>query len=147
MFTVSDLVLSATEVAVMMAVWAAAVAAGAVKVAEDVAWLEREPTLVLHVTPALLESLVTVAVTVVVSVASTVVEAAETETLLGAFAHPERNMRAREAVATRLARALSLNGERTLLFRNMDILRNMNRTVRERLIRAGAQAVCSAFPF
>jgi hypothetical protein len=80
-----------------------------VKVAEVVVWLERVPTFVLNVTPALLESLVTVAETVVVSVGSTVFEAAETATLLGGCTHPERKMRAREAVATRPATALSLN--------------------------------------
>jgi hypothetical protein len=76
--------------------------------------LERvPPPLTLQETPALFESLVTVAVTVVVSVGSTVAEAAETVTLLGGLAHPERPMRAKDAIATIPASTLSLRVART----------------------------------
>jgi hypothetical protein len=69
--TVPDLVVSATEVAVMVTVCADEVAAGAVKVAEVVVVFDSAPPpLTVQVTPSgvpfVLESLVTVAVSVVV---------------------------------------------------------------------------------
>jgi hypothetical protein len=57
------------------------VAAGAVKVADVVVVFDRVPALALQVTPAALRSLVTVAVSVTVSVPSTVVADAVTATL------------------------------------------------------------------
>jgi hypothetical protein len=95
------------------------VAAGAVKVAALVVWLERAPPpLTLHVTPALFESLVTLAVRVVVSLGSTVLAAAETETLLDEPPppplpplfppHPERPIIAKNVTATNPANAVVL---------------------------------------
>ena len=66
------------------------------------------PPLTLHVTPLLPESFVTVAVRVVVSLGSTVVAAADTVTLLGGLAHPERPTRARNVTATSQVDALVL---------------------------------------
>jgi hypothetical protein len=65
------LVVSATEVAVMVIVCAEVVAVGAVKVAEVVVSLESVPALTLQVTPALFLSLATVAMSVIAFVPST----------------------------------------------------------------------------
>jgi hypothetical protein len=86
------LVVSATEVAVTVAVCAELVAAGAVKVAPVVDVLESvPPPLTVQVTPALFRSLVTVADSVVESVPSTVVADAVTATLT--FACPPQPIR------------------------------------------------------
>ena len=78
-----DWVLSATEVAVRVTVCAEAVAAGAVNVGAEAVKLESEPSEgAVQVTPALLLSLATVAVTVTASFPSTVVAGALTETLI-----------------------------------------------------------------
>jgi hypothetical protein len=70
------LVVSATEVAVIVIVCKELVASGAVNVAEVVVVFDRLPALVLQVTPAEFRSLVTAAVRVVVSVPSTLVAVA-----------------------------------------------------------------------
>jgi hypothetical protein len=86
------LVVSPFEVAVTVIVFAELEAAGAVKVAEVVVSLESVPALTLQVTPALFLSLVTVAVSVVVSVPSTVDTEAFTETTGEELPpHPERS--------------------------------------------------------
>jgi hypothetical protein len=86
--TVPVFVASATEVAVTVIDCAELVAAGAVYVAELVVSLDSDPPpLTLQVTPALFLSLAIVAVSVVVSVPSTVVAAAVTVTLRG-FEYP-----------------------------------------------------------
>src|ERR1039458_7451253 len=85
--TVLDLVLSATEVAVRVTDCAEAVATGAVNVGAETVKLESEPSEgAVQVTPALLLSLATVAVTETVSFPSTVVTGAVTETLIALIA-------------------------------------------------------------
>lgn len=81
MVAVLDLLVSATEVAVIVTVCEELVAAGAVNVAEVVVSLDKVPALALQVTPAEFLSWLTVAVRVVVSVPSTVLAAAVTATL------------------------------------------------------------------
>jgi hypothetical protein len=81
MVALADLVVSATEVAVTVTESAEAEGAGAVKVAAVVVVLESvPPPLTVQVTPALFWSLLTVALSVVVSPPSTVLAAAVTET-------------------------------------------------------------------
>jgi hypothetical protein len=80
MVTVPVLVLSATEVAVIVIDCGELVAAGAVNVADVVVVFDRVPAEAVQATPAVLRSFVTVAVRVVVSVPSTVVAAAVTVT-------------------------------------------------------------------
>jgi hypothetical protein len=109
---------SATEVAVTVTVCGELVAAGAVKVAEVVVVLERAPPpLTVHVTPSgvlpVFLSLVTVAVSVTVSVASTVVAEATTATLGGLELPPHPN---------RLKAATIATPERTSLFKNIETL-------------------------
>jgi len=78
-----DWVLSATEVAVRVTVCAEAVAAGAVNVGAEAVKLESEPIVgAVQVTPALLLSLATVAVSSSASFPSTIVAGALTETLI-----------------------------------------------------------------
>ena len=76
MVAVPVLVVSATEVAVIVMVCEVLVAAGAVNVAEVAVVFDRVPADAVQVTPAEFRSLVTAAVKVVVSDQSTVVEAA-----------------------------------------------------------------------
>ena len=73
--------LSALDVAVIVTVCIALVAAGAVNVADVAVWLESDPVDVLQLTPA--ELFVTVALRVVVSVPSTVLALAFTVTVPG----------------------------------------------------------------
>jgi hypothetical protein len=89
MVTVAVLEVSDTEVAVTVTVCADEVAAGAVKVAAVVEVFDRvPPPLTLHVTPALFESLVTVADSVIASVPSTV--AADAAMVTSTFPGPEQ---------------------------------------------------------
>jgi hypothetical protein len=74
------LVVSAADVAVMVIVCCELVAAGAVKVAEDVVEPDRVPALAFQVTPADFRSLATVALRVMESVPSTLFALAATET-------------------------------------------------------------------
>jgi hypothetical protein len=89
MVTLPVFVLSAIDVAVMVIVCCELVAAGAVKVAEDVVVFDSvPPPLTLQFTPAAFLSFVTVTLTVVVFAPSTVGEAAVTEMLSGAELPP-----------------------------------------------------------
>lgn len=84
MVAVPDLLESATEVAVMVADCEELVAAGAVYVAELVVVFDKVPSpLKVHLTPPEFLSWVTAAVSVVVSLPSTVLAAAVTATLIG----------------------------------------------------------------
>jgi hypothetical protein len=90
--TVPGFVESEIEVAVTVIVCAELVAAGTFKVVEVVVEPDRVPALVVQFTPAAFVSLATVAVIVVVSVPSTVFEAAVALTLIGweLAPHPDR---------------------------------------------------------
>ena len=87
--TVPVLLVLATEVAVIVTVCAEPVAAGAVKVAEVVVLFDRVPAVVLQLTPWLFTSLATVAVRVMESAPSTVVDEALTLTLDGPELPPQ----------------------------------------------------------
>jgi len=117
---VAVLVVSATDVAVMVTVCDELVAAGAVKVTPVALWLESVPPVVLQLTPSLFLSFVTEAVMVSVSAASTVVTDAVMETpTVGLPPQPEMVKDAMKAMVRRQRIALILRPDRTEPFRYM----------------------------